>query len=179
MRGVQDRLEVACQVSARVGHVICHRWEAREFKTREGITALSKYVFHAGDGRAIVDFKRSWTTACAKAGVPGKLFHDLRRSAVRNMIRAGVPQSVALRISGHTTAAIFTRYDITSDDDERAALRATQSYVDAQPATATVVRCVAAGTDVLPGGPAHFPHKLHRNAAETTRGLFRGPDVSA
>jgi integrase len=102
--------------------VIERRWGAREFEREDGTTALSEYVFHAGDGRAVVDFKRSWARACRAAGAPGLLFHDLRRSAVRNMIRAGVPQSVAMRISGHKTTAMFLRYDITSDDDKREAM---------------------------------------------------------
>lgn len=111
------------------------RWQAREYTTSQGMTALSEFVFHAGNGRAIVDFKRSWATACAEAGAPAKLFHDLRRTAVRDMIRAGVPQSVAMRISGHRTAAIFLRYDITSEDDKIAALERTQAHRGAQPTT--------------------------------------------
>lgn len=128
--------------------VLEKRWRAREFAREDGTTALSEFVFHAGDGRAVVDFKRSWATACDKVGlakrvtdaegkvikvVPLRIFHDLRRTAVRDMIRAGVPQSVAMRISGHKTGAIFTRYDITSEADKREALRRTQEHRAAQP----------------------------------------------
>lgn len=98
------------------------RWTAREFRTAEGITALSDFVFHAR-GHAVVDFKRSWATACRLAEVPGRLFHDLRRTAVRNMVRAGVPQSVAMEISGHRTISMFLRYNITSEADKREAMR--------------------------------------------------------
>jgi integrase len=119
--------------------VIEHRWRAREYATTDGVARLSEYVFHAGDGRAIVDFKRSWATACREAGDPGLLFHDLRRSAVRNMIRAGVPQSVAMRISGHKTTAMFLRYDITSDEDKREALAKTEAHNAAQAAAAPKV----------------------------------------
>jgi integrase len=81
--------------------------------------------------------------ACRKAGAPGLLFHDLRRSAIRNMIWAGVPQSVAMRISGHRTAAVFTRYDITSDTDRREALAMTQAHVAAQAAFTTKVASIS------------------------------------
>lgn len=56
------------------------------------------------------------------------------RTAVRDMICAGVPQSVAMRISGHRTTAVFLRYDITSEDDKRDALRRMQEHRQSRPA---------------------------------------------
>jgi integrase len=70
-------------------------------------------------GRRVREFNKQWRSACDSAGYTGVLLHDLRRSGVRAMVRAGVPESVAQRISGHATAAVFRRYDITSDRDLR------------------------------------------------------------
>lgn len=88
------------------------RWAARQFLLSNDVPAISEFVYHRR-GRLITEFRKSWATACKSAGVPGKLFHDLRRTAVRNMIRAGVPQSVAMSISGHRTTSMFLRYNIT------------------------------------------------------------------
>jgi integrase len=64
----------------------------------------------------------------------GRLFHDCRRSAVRAMVRAGVPESVAMSISGHRTRATFDRYDITDGTDQRQALQAVRAYRERQAA---------------------------------------------
>ena len=70
-----------------------------------------RWVFHRG-GRPIKSFRGAWATACKRAGVPGAWFHDLRRTGVRNMERAGVPRSVAMGLSGHKTESIYRRYAI-------------------------------------------------------------------
>lgn len=64
--------------------------------------------------------------------VPSRLFHDLRRSGARNMMRAGVREGVAMAISGHRTRAIFDRYNITSDEDLRQAVKQTREHLKAQ-----------------------------------------------
>jgi hypothetical protein len=74
--------------------IIDRRWQARTIATKEGSTRLSGYVFHCGDGRPIGDFRKAWGTACTKAAMTGLLFHDLRRSAVRNLDRNGVSQVI-------------------------------------------------------------------------------------
>ena len=118
--------------------IIKRRWAAREYKTADGGVGISPYVFHR-DGLPVGDFRKAWASACRAAGFPGKLFHDLRRSGVRNMVRAGVREGVAMAISGHRTRAIFERYNITSDDDLRQAVKQTQEHLNAQPAPAKVV----------------------------------------
>src|SRR5262249_40838569 len=78
-------------------------------------------------GRRIVEFSKQWRAATRRAGLGHVLLHDLRRSGVRAMVRAGIPESVAMRVSGHETRAVFDRYDITSDQDLRdAAVRRAQ-----------------------------------------------------
>jgi integrase len=74
-------------------------------------------VFTWADGTPVQDFRRTWRTLAKKAGFPGLLLHDMRRSAVRNMVRAGVSKHMAKQISGHTTDSIFDRYDISDEDD--------------------------------------------------------------
>ena len=89
------------------------KWAA---DTAEGCEA----VFHR-DGAPFKEFRRPWENACKAAGVPDLKFHDLRRTAVRNMRRAGVPQVVRMRISGHRTDSMERRYNIVDVEDIRSA----------------------------------------------------------
>ncbi len=107
------------------------RWQAREVMIGTGNTFLSPFVFHRS-GKQVGSFRRPWIKACKKAGYPGKLFHDLRRTSIRNMTRAGVPHSVAMTISGHKTIHTFLRYNISSQEDQKKALLATQDHVESQ-----------------------------------------------
>jgi integrase len=68
-------------------------------------------VFHR-DGAPIRTFRRSWLSACRAAGVPGRIPHDFRRTAVWNLERAGVPRSSAMAMVGHKTETIYRRYAI-------------------------------------------------------------------
>ncbi len=76
-------------------------------------------------------FRRSWKKACRLAGVPGRIPHDFRRTAVRNLVRAGVPEAVAMKLTGHRTRDVFERYNIVSDRDLEEAARRLNQLQDA------------------------------------------------
>lgn len=84
--------------------------------------AVCPWVFNRA-GRQIAWYYQSWHTGCEKASVPGRLVHDLRSSAVRNLVAAGVAERVAMKITGHKTRSVFDRYHIVSVTDVEDAVR--------------------------------------------------------
>jgi integrase len=100
-------------------------WARHEALQRAGV--LTPLVFCRRQGQRIRTFWKRWRTACAAAGCPGRIPHDFRRTAVRNLNRAGVPETIAMKITGHKTRSVFDRYDITSEEDLADASRKLQA----------------------------------------------------
>lgn len=82
---------------------------------------ICPWVFHRS-GRRVKGFRKAWANACTAAGCPTMIPHDLRRTAVRNLERAGVSRSVAMQLTGHKTEAVYRRYAIVSEGDLGAGL---------------------------------------------------------
>ncbi len=86
------------------------------------------YKFRVPLGSRIGNFRKLWARACAAAGCPGRLVHDLRRSAVRRLTRAGIARSIAKKLSGHLTDCVFERYDIVNEADLLAAVKKLSAF---------------------------------------------------
>jgi integrase len=105
----------------------------RQWKIRGKSGSILSFVFLNEKGTDQVKrFDKSWKTACKNAQIGKRLFHDFRRSAVRNMVRAGVPERVAMTISGHKTRSVFERYNIVNEEDLRHAAQKQADYLESR-----------------------------------------------
>ena len=127
----------------------------------------SPLVFHR-DGIPIRRWRTAWRTACQAAGVPTRFLHDCRRTAARNLIRASVPERVAMLLTGHKTRAIFDRYNIINEQELLEAGDQLVAYL-AQHAQAQAPR----GKGVPPGW--HTRRLETRTSAGTYRRRGRHP----
>jgi integrase len=129
-----------------VSEIIKAQESTRLVETPDGSVKVSNFIFHR-KGEPLGDFKRAWHSALAEAGfsyrekLPNgkqrtrytRCFHDFRRTAARNLIRAGVREGVAMSVTGHRTRLVFDRYNITSNDDVRQAIEAVSTGETARP----------------------------------------------
>jgi len=93
---------------------VLERQRERTIAGEQTTGAVIPWVFHRA-GMRIKSFRRAWVTACKKAGIPERVPHDFRRTAVRNLERAGVPRSTAMKMVGHRTESIYRRYAIVDE----------------------------------------------------------------
>lgn len=144
---------------------------ARVQDIQKKTTRVVPWVFARGDGAPVGNFRKAWRTACIKAGffrieraqekrsgfrwdatlgawtrkVPTRIFHDFRRTAVRNLIRAGIPETTAMAMTGHKTRSVFKRYAIVDEAmlREAGAKLAAAAQPSSAPSAATVADLVA------------------------------------
>jgi integrase len=109
------------------------KWLQRAYAQRD-----SEFIV-SWRGHSISETKTAWKNAAERAGLKGQLVHDLRRTAIRNMVRAGIPEKLAMEISGHKTRNVFERYNISDERDLHEAGAKMTSYLRKQPRKSKVV----------------------------------------
>ncbi|HEX3471104.1 MAG TPA: site-specific integrase [Silvibacterium sp.] len=193
LRGENSKNEEPRSVilSGDLAELIERRRAERQVATKSGVR-LSAYVFHR-EGQPVGDFKKAWRSACVSVGLgrfvckqcnkplegtrcrgcgldgkyEGRLYHDFRRTAARNMVRAGVPERVAMAITGHKTRSIFDRYNIVNEARPPGSHAAHAELPEGR-RTATASRRRNAHPNrskisQCPGEPGHFPDTWPKN----------------
>src|SRR5215472_6976846 len=117
---------------------VLQRQHERTVAMEKATHTIIPWVFHR-DGRPIKSFRRAWLTACHRAGVLGRVPHDFRRTAVRNLERAGVPRSTPMKMVGHRTESIYRRYAIVDEAMLKEGAAKLQTLHEAQTAAAPVI----------------------------------------
>jgi len=154
---VKNRKPLKMAIEGELKELLERRAAARSFE-RSGVAEISEFVFHRGDGRPIREFRKSWARAAVIAQLGamvcpkcksersaltcsvcksatkyvGRTLHDFRRTCARDLIRSGVPETVAMTVTGHRTNATFKRYNITDGLDLREAMQKVGVYRKAQ-----------------------------------------------
>jgi len=125
-----------------LSEIIERRLERRDLKCN--------LIFHRTSkgeaGQPVKDIRKQWAKAVADAGVASGITpYDLRRSALRNMLRSGVHERVVMSISGHRTRSTFDRYNISSEEDVAAAIEKTAAFVRSLPTERKVTKIPSRG----------------------------------
>ena len=156
------------------------QWERTEAWQREH-GQIVPWVFWKA-GRRLGDHRDTWMRACREAGLPGRLVHDLRRSAVRNLVRAGVNERVAMSITGHKTRSVFDRYNIVSDGDLTEAVGKLAAFQQRDGSMTSAPNRPAARTSTVPAqiaSRATDSENAHHSGAESTATGTHGVSVAS
>jgi integrase len=107
--------------------------KAETLQKKRGI--ICPLVFPSRTNARVVDYKKAWRIACRKAGCPGMFFHDFRRTAARNLERAGISRAVAMKMVGWESEAMYRRYNIVSESDYDLAAEKCEAFQEKESVT--------------------------------------------